>query len=325
MAAPARVGVAPSLALEFARDVRRDLSLPRKQLQSKYLYDVLGSALFEAICRLPWYKITRAERELLALRAPEIVAALPSGTTVIELGGGSGEKLAMIVEEMGRAGRRAIVRLIDISEEALAMSEQRLQPLEHVSVVGHRATYEEGLREAGLLRRAGDRWCVLFLGSNLGNFDPPEQEGFLRQIRSAMRPGDSLLLGADLVKPEKDLLLAYDDPLGVTAAFDKNVLARINSELGGDFDLGAFAHRAVWNAPERRIEMHLESLAEQTVTIRAADLRVRFERGETIWTESSYKFSPVGVTALGERSGFGARCQWVESEAGFALNLLDAD
>jgi dimethylhistidine N-methyltransferase len=299
--------------------------MPRKQLQSKYLYDTLGSALFESICRLPWYRITRAERELLAECAPEIVAALPNGTTVIELGGGSGEKLAMLVEEMGRARRRTSVHLIDISEEALAMSEQRLQPLEHVSVIGHRATYEEGLRDAAALRQDGERWCVLFLGSNLGNFDPPAQDGFLRRIRSAMRPGDTLLLGADLVKPEAELLLAYDDPLGVTAAFDKNLLVRINTELGADFDLDRFRHRAVWNARERRIEMHLVSLAEQTVTISAANLRVRFAAGETIWTESSYKFEPADVTAMGARTGFRQHRQWIEPEARFALTLLIAD
>jgi L-histidine Nalpha-methyltransferase len=307
----------------FAEDVRRDLSLEPRQIQSKYLYDALGSCLFEAICRLPWYRITRAERELLETRAAEIVAALPKRLAFVELGGGNGEKLGILLEEFVRRGKRASVHLIDISEEALEQSEQRLSRWDHVSVVGHRATYEEGLREAARRRPDGEHWLVLFLGSNIGNFDPPAAEDFLRQIRSALRPGDLLLLGADLVKPVEELQLAYDDPLGVTAAFNKNLLARMNAELGADFDLECFAHRALWNPEASRIEMHLVSRRAQTVHLPAAGLTVRFREGEWIWTESSYKFEALGAKRMGEAAGFATRTQWIEPTARFALTLFE--
>ena len=310
----------------FAEEVRRDLALRPRQIQSKYLYDPLGSCLFEAICLLPWYRITRAERELLETRAGEIVSALPSRLAFVELGGGNGEKLGILLEEFvrrGRRARRASVHLIDISEAALEQSEQRLSRWDHVSVVGHRATYEEGLREAARRRPTGEHWLVLFLGSNIGNFDPPAAEDFLRHIHSTLRPGDFLLLGADLVKPVKELELAYDDPLGVTAAFNRNLLARMNAELGADFDLQGFEHRAVWNSDASRIEMRLVSLQPQTVCIPAAGLTIRFRSGEWIWTESSYKFEVPGVRAMGEAVGFTTRTQWIEPEARFALTLFE--
>jgi L-histidine N-alpha-methyltransferase len=308
----------------FAEDVRRDLALRPKQLQSKYLYNALGSALFESITLLPWYRITRAEARLLTRFAPEIVARISDPLTLVELGCGSGEKLAMIAEAL-RARRRPIsVHLIDISPSALEQSEKTLGNLGYVSVVGHRTTYEEGLRHTALQRPPNSPLLVLFLGSNIGNFDTPAAESFLAEIRKALRPGDYLLLGADLVKPEKDLLLAYDDPLGVTAAFNKNLLLRLNTDLLADFDLDAFAHQAVWNAPERRVEMHLVSLRAQSVSIPRAETVVRFERNEFIWTESSYKYTPQEVVALTEGSGFRAREQWIDSEARFALTLFSA-
>jgi dimethylhistidine N-methyltransferase len=323
MASAAQTLVVDRRAL-FAEDVRRDLSLKPRQIQSKYLYDPLGSCLFEAICRLPWYKITRAERELLEARAAEIVSTLPKRLAFVELGGGNGEKLGILLEEFVRRGKRASVHLIDISEEALEQSEQRLSRWDHVSIVGHRATYEEGLREAARRRPEGEHWLVLFLGSNIGNFDPPAAEDFLRQIRSTLRPGDFLLLGADLVKPVEELQLAYDDPLGVTAAFNRNVLARMNAELGADFDLEAFAHRAVWNPQASRIEMHLVSRRAQTVQVPGAGLSVRFRSGEWIWTESSYKFDALGAKQMGEAAGFATRTQWIEPTARFALTLFEA-
>jgi uncharacterized SAM-dependent methyltransferase len=165
---------------------------------------------------------------------------------------------------------------------------------------------------------------VLLLGSNLGNFDTPAAAAFLDRIRRALAPGDLLLLGADLVKSEASLLLAYDDPLGVTAAFNRNLLVRINRELGGDFNLSAFAHRAVWNVEQQRIEMHLVSLASQEVRIPAADLRIRFRAGEWIWTESSYKYTPDQMIALGAAASLATRAQWVDEDARFALTLFTA-
>lgn len=309
----------------FAADVARDLRLTPKQLQSKYLYDALGSSLFEAICRLPWYRITRAEHRLLLQHAGAIVDAVAGDDAmIVELGCGSGEKLVVLAEALQARGGSALVHLIDISSQALEQTEQRLHKLQHFSVVGHQSTYEEGLRRAAAARAGSGPMLVLLLGSNIGNFDAPAALEFLRRIRRVLRAGDLLLLGADLVKPERDLALAYDDPLGVTSAFNRNLLVRINRELGGDFDLDAFTHVAVWNAAEQRIEMHLESTRAQTVHIPAAELTVSFEAGERIWTENSYKYTPAQIERMGTDTGFTSRAQWTELDARFALTLLTA-
>ena len=314
------------LLAEFAADVRRDLALDPKQLQSKYLYDALGSSLFEAICRLPWYRITRAETRLLARHGGAIVEALgdEEASTLVELGCGSGEKLMLLAEAIQERGRTAHVHLIDVSSQALEQTEQRLNGLQHFSVVGHQSTYEDGLRRAVAQREGGSPMLVLLLGSNIGNFDTPAAAAFLARLRAALAPGDQLLLGADLVKPESDLLLAYDDPLGVTAAFNRNLLVRINQELGGNFDLAAFVHRAVWNAAQQRIEMHLVSLADQVVRITASHTQVRFRRNEWIWTESSYKYTADQVVDMGAGAGFATRDQWIDHDAAFALTLFVA-
>ena len=332
------------LIADFAADVKRDLALAPKQLQSKYLYDALGSSLFEAICRLPWYRITRAERRLLERHAPEIVARLcprrpgsgqvprpgsgqaddRSVPLIVELGCGSGEKIVILAEALQAAGGRARVHLIDISSQALEQSERTLGRLRHISVVGHRETYEVGLRQAAAAREGNHPVLVLLLGSNIGNFDVPAAHEFLCAIRGALQPGDAMLLGADLVKPERDLQLAYDDPLGVTAAFNRNLLVRINRELGATFDLDGFAHAAVWNPAHHRVEMHLESLAAQRVTIAESGITVGFERGERIWTESSYKYEPSRIDDMGLAAGFVSTEQWIDDEARFALTLFTA-
>jgi len=308
----------------FAADVARDLALAPRQLQSKYLYDRLGSRLFEAICRLPWYTITRAEIGLLSRHAAEVAAELPDPLTLTELGPGDGEKIALLAAALVRDRSALATHLIDISQSALDQTERRLGRYEGVSVVGHRASYEEGLRRVAKGRNGDGGLLVLFLGSNLGNFDRDAAGEFLRAIRETLRPGDALLLGADLVKPEPDLLLAYDDPLGVTAAFDKNVLLRINRELGGDFDLSAFAHRAVFDPRESRVEMRLVSLRRQRVRIPAAGTTVDFEEGDFIWTESSYKYGAPALRQLVEGAGFACRRQWLDPEAQFALTLFFA-
>lgn len=320
-----------SLKADFAADVARDLQLTPRQLQSKYLYDELGSSLFEAICKLPWYRITRAERKVLQQHAQEIVdhaafGADPAGAhpTIVELGCGSGEKLALLAEALQARGGSARVHLIDISSHALEQTEQRLTRLHHFSVVGHQSTYEEGLRQAAAARDPGSPVLVLLLGSNIGNFDTPAADAFLHRIRLVLEPADLLLLGADLVKPARDLVLAYDDPLGVTAAFNKNLLVRINRELGGDFDLDAFAHRAEWNASEQRVEMHLVSRRLQRVRIEAGGVEVSLARGEFIWTESSYKYSEPQIIDMGSHAGFDVLEQWVDADARFALTLFRA-
>ncbi len=318
------LATAEAIAQEFADDVRRDLRKSPKELQSKYLYDELGSSLFEAICRLPWYGITRSELGLLVRHAPQIVAVLREPAMLVELGCGSGEKISVVIDAIDRVGGTARLHLIDISEEALRQSERTVGSAAHVSVVGHRSTYEEGLRRVAAMREPAGTMLVLLLGSNIGNFDEPAAGEFLATIRRALRFGDAFLLGADLVKPETDLILAYDDPLGVTAAFNRNLLARINDELGGTFDLKAFDHRAVWNAADRRVEMHLESRCAQEVRIVDADLTIRFAAGETIWTESSYKYEPDEIVARGARAGFRLLHQWIDPSARFALTLFAA-
>lgn len=306
---------------EFLADVCRDLQLRPRQLQSKYFYDALGSQLFEAICHLPWYRIPSAERALLAQHAEAVGTSLPDLTTIVELGCGSGTKLALLVESMRRA-RPMLVRLVDISPTALELSARTLGRLSHVSVVGHRAPYGPGLRDAVARRPPQGSMLVLFLGSNIGNFHPTAAAAFLREVRGSLRPGDGFLLGADLIKPEPDLLRAYGDPIGVTAAFNKNLLDRINRELAGDFDLAAFDHVPRWNAPAARVESHLVSRRDQLVTIAAADLVVPFAAGESIWTESSYKHQPEGLVEMGRAAGFTARGQWLEPDARFALTLF---
>jgi L-histidine N-alpha-methyltransferase len=310
-----------SLTAAFAAEVSRDLALTPKQLQSKYLYDPLGSSLFEAICRLPWYRITRAESRLLRRHAAELADDVGGGT-IVELGCGSGEKIMMLAEVLQARGGTARVHLIDISSQALEQTEQRLTRLQHVSVVGHQSTYEEGLRKAAAARDDETPVLVLLLGSNIGNFDTPAALDFMQRIRRTLRPGDLLLLGADLVKHEADLILAYDDPLGVTAAFNKNLLVRVNRELGGTFDLNAFAHRALWNASEQRIEMHLVSRREQTVRITVPQITASFAADEYIWTESSYKYDRDQIRDMGDSAGFMTLEQWIDEDAGFALTLF---
>ena len=307
----------------FADEVRRDLSRPQKQLPSKYLYDALGSQLFEAISRLPWYRSTEAERSLLRTYAAEVIDALPQPATITELGPGSGEKLVILAEALQQAERAARVHLIDVSGAALERSEQSLGRIEDVSVVGHESTYEVGLGRASAARASDEAMLVLFLGSSIGNFDRTAACDFMKMVRRMLRPDDLLLLGTDLVKPAQVLRDAYDDPLGVTAAFNLNLLARINRELGGEFVLSQFTHEVRWNEPELRIEIHLRSTCDQTVRIAAADCEVRFAAGETIWTENSHKYRPDGVVAMGQVAGFASRQQWIESDALFALTLFE--
>ena len=311
----------------FAADAVRDLRREPKQLQARYLYDALGSSLFDAICRLPWYRITRAEATLLRRHAREIAAALPAleaGAAVVELGCGNGEKLSALLEGIPPAA--AIdVHLIDISPAALQATSARISRFRNVRTTTHAATYQDGLRAVHPFVQHRPGTMALFLGSNIGNFDPPAAQALLRAVRAPLAEGALLLLGADLVKPEADLLLAYDDPLGVTAAFNKNLLVRVNRELDADFDVTEFDHRAVWNGPEQRVEMHLVSRRDQQVRLAGADLSLRFAAGESIWTESSYKYTPLDIFRLGTECGFSVTRQWIDDEAQFALTLLVAN
>jgi dimethylhistidine N-methyltransferase len=304
----------------FADDVAYYLAQTPRQLPSRYLYDELGSSLFEAICRLPWYHITRTEQRLLHAHAGEIFGRLRSIASVVELGPGSGEKLATLMS--ARPQHAVTVHLVDVSPAALQKAAAAITASPSLSIVTHQATYEAGLAAIGRHDPATGRTLVVFLGSNIGNFDPPGVDAFLRSVRGALGEGDALLLGADLVKPEPELLLAYDDPLGVTAAFNRNLLVRVNRELGGDFDVNEFAHRAVWNATASRIEMHLVSRRRQRVQVRTTGTDIMFEEGEPIWTESSYKYRVEDLSPMLSRAGFRVAGQWQDS--GFALTLAEA-
>ncbi len=306
----------------FAADVKAGLQARRKALPPRYFYDALGSQLFEAICQLPWYPITRAETRLLARSAAAMVAPLGAVAELVELGSGSGEKLARLARPLAARGDPLEIHLVDVSEKALDLGRAALGAIPGARVIGHRASYEAGLQALAAARPPRGARLVCFLGSNIGNSDPPAAAALLDGIRAALGPGDGLLLGADLIRPEAALLLAYDDPLGVTAAFNKNVLLRINTELGGDFDLDAFAHRAVWDARAARVEMHLVSRRRQVARVPAAGFEAAFEEGETIWTESSYKHTAEGLAAMGRRAGLHCEQQWIDEEGSFATTLF---
>jgi dimethylhistidine N-methyltransferase len=217
------------------------------------------------------------------------------------------------------------VHLIDISVEALKATTARIARFDDVDVSTHEGTYEQGLASIRPFVQHHPGTLVLFLGSNIGNFDPAAAAALLGAIREPLAPGALFLLGADLAKPERDLVLAYDDPLGVTAAFNRNLLIRINRELGADFDVQAFTHRAIWNEREHRVEMHLVSAREQDVYLAAADVRIHFAAGESIWTESSYKYTADGLRRLGTAHGFTVTKQWIDDQAQFALTLFEAN
>jgi len=309
---------------EFAADVRAGLTRPgQKELPSKYLYDEVGSALFEVISRLPEYGLTRADERLLRRHADEIVDRVPGPVAVAELGSGSGRKTRWVLEALCRRQPTSYYP-VEISRSALAMCERELGDIDAVTVVGFEREYLDGLLEVAACRQPGQHLFVLFLGSTIGNFDRSAGAEFLGEVRRILQAGDSLLLGADLEKPAPQLLAAYDDELGVTAAFNLNLLARANRELDADFDLSQFAHAATFNPHARSVEMHLKSRRRQTVSVRAAELIVEFAEGETIWTESCHKYSAQEIVQTARSEGFACSAQWIDDEWPFAESLLIA-
>jgi dimethylhistidine N-methyltransferase len=310
---------------EFAAEVRAGLTRrPQKELPSKYLYDRVGSALFEVICELPEYGLTRADERLLQQNAAEIVEAVPDRVVVAELGSGSGRKTRRILEAL-QSREQIHYCPIEISSTALAMCERELGDIDAVSILGFEREYLEGLREVASRRDKGEHLMVLFLGSTIGNFDHPADVQFLKEVRRALSPGDSLLLGTDMEKPVPQMIEAYDDPLRVTAAFNLNLLARINRELDADFQLGQFEHLARFNQKSRSVEMHLRSKCKQIVAIPGAGISVSFAEGETIWTESSHKYSRPELLQLAMAAGFRCRSQWFDEGWLFAESLLIAE
>jgi L-histidine Nalpha-methyltransferase len=313
---------------EFAADVRQGLSARPKSLPPKYFYDDLGSKLFEAICRLPEYYLTRAESEILSRHAEAIVEAADGPARLIELGSGSAEKTRYLIDALLQRQPELDYLPVDISDASLeASSLELLKTYTDLRITAYAADYFTALAalaEAGKSKQSYRRTIALFLGSNIGNLDEDQSRDFLRAVRRVLDTGDALLLGADLKKSAATLLPAYDDALGVTAAFNLNLLARINRELGGNFDLSKFAHRAIYNDSRGRIEMHLASREPQSARIDAIALDVHFEAGETIHTENSYKFDAGQLAALAADTGFALRQTWRDQAEHFSFNLLTA-
>lgn len=317
--------IASGSTYDFAEDVRAGLMRPgQKELPSKYLYDDVGSSLFEVISHLPEYGLTRADERLLRRHSREIVDRLSGPVAVAELGSGSGKKTRWLLEAFCRRQHTSYYP-VEISHSALVMCERELSDIDAISIVGFEREYLDGLLEVASCRKRGQRLFVLFLGSTIGNFDRLAGIKFLSSVRSILETGDSLLLGTDLEKPAAQLIAAYDDELGVTAAFNLNLLARVNRELGADFDLRHFAHVAKINHEARSVEMHLQSLRRQIVSIPAAEVDVEFQEGETIWTESSHKYSADEVVETARNAGFRCEVQWIDEQWPFAENLLIAE
>ena len=305
---------------QFASDVRAGLTQPeQKTLGCRYLYDDMGWALREAIALLPEYGLTRADARIIEAHADDLLDCLPSPLTIAELGSGSVATTRTILEAV-RKRQNAVYYPIDVPAIALARCARELGPLAAVHPL--EMSFLDGLRNIAGRRAPGERLLVLFPGSSIGNFEPEAAIHFVDSIRRRLAPGDALLLGTDLVKPTAQLLDAYDDPTGVTAAFNLNLLGRINRELDGDFDLRQFAHVIRYHEEAQRIEMHLRSRVYQIVSIRKADLIVDFAAGETICTEACHKFYLEQVETMADAAGFRLQQQWVDEEWGFAENLL---
>jgi len=305
----------------LAEDVRRGLATQPKRFLPKYFYDELGSQLFEAICLLPEYYLTRAENEILQNYADEIASRVAGPTTLIEMGSGSASKTRLLIEALLRKQSELLFMPVDISATALENSSRiLLQSYPRLNIEVYAADYFAALAE--LAKEQRTHTLALFLGSNISNFDPEEALKFLRALRQVLHEGDALLLGADLKKSKAVLEAAYNDALGVTAAFNLNVLARINRELGGNFDLRAFQHQAFYNEELGRVEIYIESSREQTVVISKLDLQVQFAQGEQIHTENSYKYDLEDIGKLAAATGFTRAQTWQDQKQQFSSNLL---
>jgi L-histidine Nalpha-methyltransferase len=319
--------VSQSNSDRFANDVRLGLTQEPRSLSPKYFYDALGSQLFEAICLLPEYYLTRAETEIFQSHAAEIIAQMQAPSApigIVELGSGSSVKTRLLIEAILARQDRMHYRPIDISATILEQSASKLLgDYPNLYITAHVSDYTEGL--SSIARRDGERILVLFLGSNIGNYMPDEGQSLLRQIRRALRPGDGLLLGVDLKKAPAILEPAYNDALGVTAAFNLNLLLRINRELDADFDPARFEHRAVYNEREGRVEIFIVSRAAHSVRIDKIGLQVEFREGEMIHTENSHKYDPAQLVALAKETGFKPNRSWFDSEKRFSCNLWSAD
>lgn len=320
----------------FASDVANGLRSTPKQLFPKYFYDELGSELFDAICLLPEYYLTRAENEILALHADEIIAATGDSSSsssnnktplaLLELGSGSAAKTRRIIESLLKRQPTLLYLPVDISASALSASAHTLlQSYPALHIEAYASDYDTALARLAAERDVRrERLLALFLGSNIGNFDRSGAEQFLQHLRGVLRAGDSLLLGADLKKDRAVLEAAYDDALGVTAAFNLNQLVRLNREFAADFKLRAFRHVAAYNEAAGRVEIYIESRFAQVVSLPALDMEITFAEGERIHTENSYKYDAAELDALAERTGFDCLRRWTDAAGRFSSNLFVA-
>ncbi len=306
---------------QFETDVFYGLTSKPKRLSPKYFYDEEGSKLFEEICDLPEYYPTRTEHSIIEARTPDIAELAGPEAVLIEFGSGSSTKTRAIIEAfLARFGRLHYIP-VDISKTMLTDSAHALlRNYENLRVTGVVSDYVTALQ---LLndQKIKNRF-IIFLGSSIGNFTKNEARDFLRRVRDTMQPNDHFLLGMDMVKSEETLLAAYDDVQGVTAAFNMNLLTRINRELGGSFDLTKFRHKILFNPEESRIEMHLESTVKQEVAIHGISRTINFEQGETIHTENSYKFSKEQIRTMVQASGFELEKTWYDQNEWFSLNVM---
>jgi dimethylhistidine N-methyltransferase len=319
---PAQLGTGRAAPGSFHEDVVAGLSLPQKALPPKYFYDAKGSRLFERICRLPEYYPTRTELRLTRSHVAEIARFAGKGCALIEYGSGEGLKTRVLI----RALRPSVYIPIDISDEALGRAAARLQrefPRLEIAPVPGDFSRPLKIPFFSQKQKTAGRRVVYFPGSTIGNLTPDEAHAFLRMTRGQVGPKGAMLVGVDLKKDPVLLHSAYNDSRGVTAAFNLNLLERINRELDGDFDLGRWRHYAFYNAALGRVEMHLASLAVQTVNV--GDHRFRFERGETIHTENSYKYSVAEFQVLAARAGFKPIKVWTDPASLFSLHGLTAD
>ncbi len=312
----------PKLISPVADAARRGLTATPKWLPAWLFYDASGSDLFEKITELPEYYLTRTERQILADCASEIVEATGTPITLVELGAGTATKTHLVVEALLRRQLRLDYYPIDVSSSALELAAGELRrAFPTVSVHPLVADYTHGIAE---VLNGKNRKLVLYLGSSIGNFDPPDALELLQQVRLSLKSGDAMLLGTDLAKDGRILVPAYDDADGVTAAFNKNILARLNRDIGTDFDLDAFRHAAVWNPKRSRMEMHLVSCKVQSVCIPVFDIEIQFAAGESIHTENSYKYTLPQVREVATSAKFSLEQTWTDHRRWFALHLLRA-
>jgi len=313
--------IAPKTPLfpAIAEEVYEGLTRTPKSLSPKLFYDAAGSELFGQITRLPEYYLTRTERAILEQHAGEIARAMPPGTSVIELGAGSGEKTGVLLHALGRRNLRVHYFPVELSPTAVLEAKRQLEyQFTFLRVHPIIANFCEHLR---FLRRVAPPRLVLYIGSSIGNLDAEQAQALLCGIRSELAPGDALLLGMDLVKDVSLLAPAYDDPQGVTARFNKNLLGRINRELGGQFDLESFRHIAQWNPQQSRMEMYLESVRAQQVRIDLLGLTLDFAAGERIHTENSHKYTVESGRKMLESAGFTVSRTFTDEQRWFAVHL----